>query len=167
MIIIFCFVHYSCYLLFSNFWRTTSEEKREQERLQNPMYNSVRRAAEVHRQVQNILAYQPLLFFPASFYLYLWFVHLYNVNMACQVRKYMRSIVKPGMLMVELCETLENLVRKLIRENGLQAGIAFPTGCSLNWYGIALECFLVLRPLLTLTEEFFAQGRSSLDSKFW
>jgi methionyl aminopeptidase len=47
----------------------------------------------------------------------------------------MRSIVKPGMLMTELCETLENMVRKLIKENGLQAGIAFPTGCSLNWYG--------------------------------
>lgn len=82
-----------------NLWRTTSEEKREQERLQKPMYNSVRRAAEVHRQV----------------------------------RKYMRSIIKPGMLMMELCETLENMVRKLIKENGLQAGIAFPTGCSLNW----------------------------------
>lgn len=82
-----------------NLWRTTSEEKRELERLQKPMYNSVRRAAEVHRQV----------------------------------RKYMRSIVKPGMLMIELCETLENMVRKLIKENGLQAGIAFPTGCSLNW----------------------------------
>jgi methionyl aminopeptidase len=82
-----------------NSWRTTSEEKRELERIQKPMYNSVRRAAEVHRQV----------------------------------RKYMRSIVKPGMLMTELCETLENMVRKLIKENGLQAGIAFPTGCSLNW----------------------------------
>ncbi|XP_044345863.1 methionine aminopeptidase 2B-like [Triticum aestivum] len=82
-----------------NLYRTTSEEKREMERLQKPMYNSIRRAAEVHRQV----------------------------------RKYMRSIVMPGMLMVELCETLENLVRKLIKENGLQAGIAFPTGCSLNW----------------------------------
>ena len=38
--------------------------------------------------------------------------------------------------MTELCETLENTVRKLISENGLQAGIAFPTGCSLN--GLAL-----------------------------
>ncbi|KAF3966640.1 hypothetical protein CMV_009276 [Castanea mollissima] len=34
----------------SNLWRTTSEEKRELERLEKPMYNSVRRAAEVHRQ---------------------------------------------------------------------------------------------------------------------
>ncbi|KAJ3671774.1 hypothetical protein LUZ60_007853 [Juncus effusus] len=82
-----------------NLWRETSEEKRELERLQKPIYNSIRRAAEVHRQV----------------------------------RKYMRSIIKPGMLMIDLCETLENMVRKLIKENGLQAGIAFPTGCSLNW----------------------------------
>lgn len=76
----------------------TSEEKREMERLQKPIYNSLRQAAEVHRQV----------------------------------RKYMRSIMKPGMLMIDICETLENTVRKLISENGLQAGIAFPTGCSLN-----------------------------------
>ncbi|QCE10101.1 methionyl aminopeptidase [Vigna unguiculata] len=82
-----------------NLWRTTSEEKRELERLQKPIYNSVRRAAEVHRQV----------------------------------RKYMKGIIKPGMLMTDLCETLENTVRKLISEDGLQAGIAFPTGCSLNW----------------------------------
>ncbi|CAN6808222.1 unnamed protein product [Brassica oleracea] len=81
-----------------NLWRTTSEEKREMERLQKPIYKSLRQAAEVHRQV----------------------------------RKYMRSIMKPGMLMIDICETLENTVRKLISENGLQAGIAFPTGCSLN-----------------------------------
>ncbi|KAM6581733.1 hypothetical protein CsatA_005507 [Cannabis sativa] len=37
-----------------NLWRTTSEEKRELERLQKPMYNSVRRAAEVHRQASRI-----------------------------------------------------------------------------------------------------------------
>ncbi|GAU14950.1 hypothetical protein TSUD_47440, partial [Trifolium subterraneum] len=33
-----------------NLWRTTSEEKRELELLQKPIYDSVRRAAEVHRQ---------------------------------------------------------------------------------------------------------------------
>ena len=60
------------------------------------------------------------------------------------------------MLMVELCETLENLVRKLIKENGLQAGIAFPTGCSLNWYGIPLDASTVLLLLLTLTTLFGA-----------
>jgi len=41
---------------------------------------------------------------------------------------------KTGMLMVDLCETLESTLRKLIKENGLKGGIAFPTGCSLNWY---------------------------------
>lgn len=46
----------------------------------------------------------------------------------------MRTYAKPGVLMIDLCETLENMVRKLISENGLKAGIAFPTGCSLNWY---------------------------------
>lgn len=82
-----------------NLWRSTSEEKKELERLQKPMYNAVRRAAEVHREVRN----------------------------------YIQSILKPGILMIELCETLENMVRKLIKESGLESGIAFPTGCSLNW----------------------------------
>eukprot|EP00898_Chlorokybus_atmophyticus_P001622 jgi/Chlat1/2460/Chrsp171S00135 len=50
-----------------------------------------------------------------------------------QTRKYMKSIVKPGMLMTDICETLENTVRTLIEAKGLEAGIAFPTGCSLNW----------------------------------
>lgn len=31
------------------------------------------------------------------------------------------------------------MVRKLIKENGLQAGIAFPSGCSLNWYAVLLS----------------------------
>lgn len=82
-----------------NLWRTTSEEKRELERLEKPLYNAIRQAAEVHRQV----------------------------------RKYIRTYAKPGVAMVDLCETLENMVRRLISENGLKAGIAFPTGCSLNW----------------------------------
>jgi methionyl aminopeptidase len=31
-----------------------------------------------------------------------------------------------------MCEQLEEMNRKLVRENGLEAGIGFPTGCSLN-----------------------------------
>ncbi|KAK9810488.1 hypothetical protein WJX72_011481 [[Myrmecia] bisecta] len=50
-----------------------------------------------------------------------------------QVRKYIRTIAKPGILMTQLCETLEDCVRRLIQERGLEAGIAFPTGCSLNY----------------------------------
>jgi methionyl aminopeptidase len=49
-----------------------------------------------------------------------------------QVRKHMQTKIKPGALMQDLCEELEDLNRKLVQENGLKAGIAFPTGCSIN-----------------------------------
>jgi methionyl aminopeptidase len=49
-----------------------------------------------------------------------------------QVRKYAQENVKPGMSMIQICEMIENGTRELIQENGLEAGIAFPTGCSLN-----------------------------------
>ncbi|XP_053318420.1 methionine aminopeptidase 2 [Spea bombifrons] len=49
-----------------------------------------------------------------------------------QVRKYVKGFIKPGMTMIDICEKLEDCSRKLIKENGLYAGLAFPTGCSLN-----------------------------------
>lgn len=49
-----------------------------------------------------------------------------------QVRQYIRTIAKPGIGMTDLCERLESCVRQLISENGLEAGNAFPMGCSLN-----------------------------------
>lgn len=49
-----------------------------------------------------------------------------------QTRKYMKEVIKPGMTMIEICETLEGIARTLIKEKGLEAGLAFPTGCSLN-----------------------------------
>ncbi|KAH3860375.1 hypothetical protein DPMN_023273, partial [Dreissena polymorpha] len=49
-----------------------------------------------------------------------------------QTRRYMRNFIKPGMTMIEICETLEGISRKMIGEQGLEAGLAFPTGCSLN-----------------------------------
>ncbi|KAF7229458.1 methionyl aminopeptidase 2 [Nothobranchius furzeri] len=49
-----------------------------------------------------------------------------------QVRSHVRSFLKPGLTMIEICERLEDCSRKLIKENGLDAGLAFPTGCSLN-----------------------------------
>jgi methionyl aminopeptidase len=79
-------------------WRETDEEKRALERADVEMVNSVRKAAEVHRQV----------------------------------RSYIQSIAKPGVLLIDMCEKLEECSRKLIEESGLEAGIAFPTGCSLN-----------------------------------
>ncbi|VDN27043.1 unnamed protein product, partial [Gongylonema pulchrum] len=49
-----------------------------------------------------------------------------------QTRKFVRSWIKPGMTMIEICERLEAHSRRMINENGLKAGLAFPTGCSLN-----------------------------------
>ncbi|KAK9679923.1 Metallopeptidase family M24 [Popillia japonica] len=49
-----------------------------------------------------------------------------------QTRRYMQKWIKPGMTMIEICEELEKTARTLIAENGLKAGLAFPTGCSRN-----------------------------------
>ncbi len=49
-----------------------------------------------------------------------------------QTRQHIQKWAKPGMTMIQICEELENTARKLIAENGLKAGLAFPTGCSIN-----------------------------------
>jgi methionyl aminopeptidase len=49
-----------------------------------------------------------------------------------QVRRYIRKIARPGIKLIDMCETLEVSVRRLIGARGLEAGIAFPTGCSLD-----------------------------------
>jgi len=49
-----------------------------------------------------------------------------------QTRQYIQSWVKPGMKMIDICEELEKTGRALINESGLDAGLAFPTGCSRN-----------------------------------
>ncbi|CAG9760050.1 unnamed protein product [Ceutorhynchus assimilis] len=49
-----------------------------------------------------------------------------------QTRQHIQKWIKPGMTMIEICEELENTARKLIGEDGLKAGLAFPTGCSRN-----------------------------------
>lgn len=36
------------------------------------------------------------------------------------------------MTMIDICEELEKTARRLIGEDGLKAGLAFPTGCSRN-----------------------------------
>lgn len=77
----------------------------------------------------------------------LWFFHC---SFFIQTRQYMQRYIKPGMTMIQICEELESTSRRLIAENGLQAGwfcmlktkksyhcifclgLAFPTGCSLN-----------------------------------
>ncbi|KAL9716408.1 Methionine aminopeptidase 2 [Leucoagaricus gongylophorus] len=85
-----------------NSWRTTSEEKRYNERMAQEdtedTYNNIRRAAEVHRQV----------------------------------RQYARRNIKPGMSMTEIVSMIEDGTRALVEENGLESGVGFPTGVSLN-----------------------------------
>lgn len=48
------------------------------------------------------------------------------------VRRFAQSIIKPGIRLIDMCEQIEDMNRKLIEAQGLQAGIAFPTGCSIN-----------------------------------
>lgn len=49
-----------------------------------------------------------------------------------QTRQYIQKWIKPGMTMIDICEELESTARRLIAEKGLEAGLAFPTGCSRN-----------------------------------
>ncbi|KAF7971402.1 hypothetical protein HWV62_21246 [Athelia sp. TMB] len=85
-----------------NAWRTTSEEKRYDERMaaEDPevTYQSIRRGAEVHRLV----------------------------------RKYARTHIKPGMAMTDIANMIEDGTRALVEENGMESGVGFPTGLSRN-----------------------------------
>ena len=49
-----------------------------------------------------------------------------------QVRAHMQSKIKPGLKLADMCEELENLNRHLVGEAGIEAGMGFPTGCSIN-----------------------------------
>lgn len=49
------------------------------------------------------------------------------------MRKYVKRIAKPGIKLFDMCESLEQCTRDLIEERGLQAGVGFPTGCSLDY----------------------------------
>ena len=49
-----------------------------------------------------------------------------------QVRKYAQSVIKPGRRLVDICNDIENANRALIEANKIEAGIAFPTGISIN-----------------------------------
>jgi len=48
------------------------------------------------------------------------------------VRRWAQSWIKPGIKLADMCERLENKNRELVQERGLERGIGFPTGCSLN-----------------------------------
>ena len=48
------------------------------------------------------------------------------------MRKYAQSLIKPGVKLVDICNEIENTNRRLIEANKIEAGIAFPTGISIN-----------------------------------
>mmetsp|Transcript_13326 Transcript_13326/g.17362 ORF Transcript_13326/g.17362 Transcript_13326/m.17362 type:complete len:500 (-) Transcript_13326:41-1540(-) len=50
-----------------------------------------------------------------------------------QVRRWAQTWIKPGILLTDMCEAIENKNRELVAENGLKAGVGFPTGCSLDY----------------------------------
>ena len=78
--------------------RTTGEEHRYNDRLHSDLYETLREAAEIHRQV----------------------------------RHHAHALLRPGARLIDVCEETENLNRKLTKERGIERGIGFPTGCSLN-----------------------------------
>ncbi|KAA1467880.1 peptidase M24A, methionine aminopeptidase [Dentipellis sp. KUC8613] len=49
-----------------------------------------------------------------------------------QVRQHARKFIRPGMTMTEIAEYIEDGTRALVEADGLEAGIGFPTGLSLN-----------------------------------
>lgn len=50
-----------------------------------------------------------------------------------KVRQWMKAnVIRPGIPLVEMCQQLEQQVWRLVEKDGLKAGSAFPTGCSLN-----------------------------------
>ena len=49
-----------------------------------------------------------------------------------QTRLWVQSWIKPGMRMLDIADRLESKLEALIEKKGLDAGQAFPTGCSLN-----------------------------------
>jgi len=49
-----------------------------------------------------------------------------------QVRSYARQNIKPGMSMTEIANMIEDGTRALVEEDGLESGIGFPTGLSVN-----------------------------------
>ncbi|KAJ1970214.1 Methionine aminopeptidase 2 [Dispira parvispora] len=49
-----------------------------------------------------------------------------------RARKYAREVIKSGVDLSDLCELNENGTRSLIEANGMEAGIGFPMGVSLN-----------------------------------
>lgn len=49
-----------------------------------------------------------------------------------QVRRAARKFIRPGLTMTEIANFIEDGTRAVVEENGLECGVGFPTGLSLN-----------------------------------
>ena len=65
-----------------------------------------------------------------------YFERLNSLRKAAEVHRRTRMIMapkmQPGKDLAEFCDELENTARKIVKEDGINAGLAFPTGVSLN-----------------------------------
>ena len=63
-------------------------------------------------------------------------VSIYDLRKAAEchkiVRKNIQNYIKPGIKIFDICEKIENDIVNIFGKNNLDAGIAFPTGISLN-----------------------------------
>ena len=57
-----------------------------------------------------------------------------------QVRKYAQTFMRPGMKLIDICNRIEETNLRLVEKDGLNAGIAFPTGCSINECAAHFTC---------------------------
>lgn len=59
-----------------------------------------------------------------------------NIRRAAEVhrlvRQHARKHIRPGMTMTEIVDNIEDGTRALVEANGMESGIGFPTGLSLN-----------------------------------
>lgn len=102
-----------------NTFRTTDAEKRALDRANDELYETLRCASEVHREVRPLplpraaprLGWTP---FP-----FLCLTHRPAPRWTPQVRAYAQSTIKPGMRLIDFCEGLEEMNRKLVVERGL------------------------------------------------
>lgn len=111
----------------------TNEERRALDRANEEMWNDFRQAAEAHRQVrQHVRSFIK----PGLTMIDIWWGVLELITLQiwfhCLIRLSRCSLVNVFNVICFPSERLEDCSRKLIKENGLNAGLAFPTGCSLN-----------------------------------
>lgn len=61
---------------------------------------------------------------------------IYDLRKAAEchriVRKDIQSFIQPGVKLLDICNRIEKNIVKILGRNDLHAGIAFPTGCSIN-----------------------------------